>query len=70
MRKDDESYYRSRALQEQLAAQKAMSASAREAHDQLAIMYRFRAAMLSTGPGEWAGALQDARREETLAPAG
>lgn len=45
---DDAEYYRTRSLQEQVAAQKATSEAARESHDQLAAMYRFRAMMVST----------------------
>ena len=52
----DEAYYRRRALQEQVAAQKASCAAARDGHAELATMYRFRAAMLSTGPESWADA--------------
>ena len=44
MRTDDESYYRARALQEQIASRNATSEAARERHDQLAAMYRFRVA--------------------------
>lgn len=44
-RADDASYFRSRALQEQIAAQEAKSEGARSCHDQLAAMYRFRAMM-------------------------
>lgn len=51
---DDESYYRARAIQEQLAAQNATSERVRERHEQLAMMYRFRVAMVSGGPPEWA----------------
>lgn len=42
-RADDASYFRRRALQEQIAAQKATCEAARNRHDQLAAMYRFRA---------------------------
>ena len=49
MRTDDESYYRARALEEQVAARNATSEVARQCHDQLATMYRFRVAMLSSG---------------------
>lgn len=42
---DDASYYRARALQEQVAAVEATSAAAQNCHDQLALMYRFRAAL-------------------------
>ena len=47
MHQDDSHYFRTRALQEQEAAQKAVSAAARQSHDQLASMYRFKAWMLS-----------------------
>lgn len=47
---DDADYYRGRAIQEQIAAQKATCVQARNSHDQLAAMYRFRALMLSDGP--------------------
>jgi hypothetical protein len=66
MRTDDEAYYRARALQEQVAAQCATCEAAREVHDQLAAMYRFRVAMLSRGPSEWAESLQEDRVAETL----
>jgi len=65
MRTDDEGYYRARALQEQVAAQNATSKRVREVHDQLAVMYRFRVAMLSRGPGEWSR-WQGERAKETL----
>ena len=50
VRTDEADYYRRRALQEQIAAQKATCAAARERHDQLAAMYRFRALMGSDEP--------------------
>jgi hypothetical protein len=50
VRADDASYFRNRALHEQVAAQKATCEAARKSHDALALMYRFRAAMLSAGP--------------------
>lgn len=49
---DDPDYYRARAIQEQLAAQKATSPEAGRRHRELALLYRFRAAMLSR-PGDW-----------------
>jgi len=58
MREDDATYFRRRALQEQLAAQLATSKVARDRHDELATMYRFRAAMVTTHPRCWAEALQ------------
>lgn len=66
MRRDDESYYRGPATEEQIAAQNASSRAAREVHDQLAAMYRFRIAMLSRSPSEWSGSLQDEELEVTL----
>ena len=50
VRADDADYYRRRALQEQIAAQKATCAAARERHDQLAAMSRFGALMGSDEP--------------------
>ena len=50
VRTDEADYYRRRALQEQIAAQKATCAAARERHDQLAAMYRFGALMGSDEP--------------------
>jgi hypothetical protein len=47
-RADDAGYFRSRALQEQVAAQKATCEAARDRHDRLAAMYRFRALMASS----------------------
>jgi len=58
MREDDANYFRRRALQEQLAGQKATCKVAQERHDELATMYRFRVAMLTTHPTCWADALQ------------
>ena len=66
MRRDDESYYRGRAIDEQLAAQNATSGAARKVHDQLATMYRFRVAMLSHSPSEWSGSLPGERLAETV----
>lgn len=43
---DDASYFRARAIEEQIAAQTATCAAARLRHDELAAMYRFRQAML------------------------
>lgn len=50
MRQDDAEYYRRRALQEQLAAQNAACAVARQKHNEFATMYRFRTAILTTDP--------------------
>jgi hypothetical protein len=49
-RPDDATYFRRRARQEQIAAQKARCEAARNRHDQLAAMYRFRALMSSGEP--------------------
>lgn len=58
MIEDDATYFRRRALEEQIAAQKASCKVARDRHDELSTMYRFRAAMLTTHPHCWAEALQ------------
>lgn len=58
MREDDSAYFDRRALQEQVAAQKAACEAARRRHDELAIMYRFRAAMLAKAPPAWANNVQ------------
>ena len=50
MREDDAGYFGRRALQEQIAAQRAICEAARRRHDELAMMYRFRAAMLTKRP--------------------
>jgi hypothetical protein len=49
VRADDADYFRARAIQEQIAAQKATCEAARKRHDELAAMYRFRALMLRDG---------------------
>ena len=54
---DNVEYFRARALQEQVAAAKAKSPEARRRHDKLAMMYRFKVAMLSTGPHAWTDAV-------------
>jgi hypothetical protein len=54
MREDDASYFRRRALQEQVAAARAKCQAARDRHDELATAYRFRVAMLTEGPECWA----------------
>jgi hypothetical protein len=56
MHEDDAAYFRRRALQEQLAAQLATCDAARVRHDELATMYRFRAAMIASPPSVWADA--------------
>ena len=62
--RDDAEYFRARALQERVAAARTRTAKAIQCHDELAMMYRFRAAMLSTGPDTWADSL-DQRQFET-----
>jgi hypothetical protein len=47
---DDAAYFRSRALQEQVAAQRSTCEAARESHNALAVMYRFRAMMTPGAP--------------------
>lgn len=56
MRDDDLRYFRKRALEEQIAAQRSACEAARHRHDELAAMYRFRAAMLSMPNQCWAEA--------------
>jgi hypothetical protein len=58
MIEDEASYFRRRALQEHFAARNASCKVARDRHDELASMYRLRAAMLTTQPRFWAEALQ------------
>jgi hypothetical protein len=58
MRTDDATYFRERVLQEQLASQEATCEAARERHDELATMYRFRAAMIEKRPELWTNALE------------
>ena len=53
----DAQYFRTRAVQEQVAAGRATSEAARKVHDDLAMLYRFRAAMLSTRLASWCDAL-------------
>jgi len=54
MDRNDAIYFRERAVQEQVAAQNATCEAARLRHEELATMYRFRAAMLTTHPSSWA----------------
>ena len=63
MGRDDTAYYRKRAIEEQVAAQNASCEAARERHEELATMYRFKTAMLTTHPSCWAEYLttEDAR---------
>lgn len=69
MREDDASYCRRRSIEEQVAAQKAKCQTAQQRHDQLAVMYRFRAAMLSTGPECWADVLDKELAAESIGAA-
>jgi len=50
---DDLNYWRARVMQEQQAAQKASCSTARLIHDQLAVMCRFKASMLSRPLEDW-----------------
>lgn len=61
----DIEYFRARALEEQVAAGRARSPEARKCHDELAMMYRFKAAMLSSGPDSWADSLVEEPQHET-----
>jgi hypothetical protein len=47
VRADDASYFRLRALEEQVAAQHAKSPGARDRHEELATLYRSKATMAS-----------------------
>lgn len=58
MAEDDATYYWRRSLEEQLAAQKATCQAARERHDELATMYRFKAFMVTKHPYCWSDDLQ------------
>lgn len=64
--RDDAEYFRARALQEQVAANNARSVEARKCHDALAMVYRFKAAMLSSGPDSWEETVADAQQPETV----
>lgn len=64
-RSDDVEHFRKRALQEEDAARRSMSPAARKCHDQMAMMYRFKVAMLSGGPESWAECLVGDRQSET-----
>lgn len=46
---DDAGYFRERAIEEQVAAQRATCAAARQRHDEMAALYRFRAIFASGG---------------------
>jgi uncharacterized protein YigA (DUF484 family) len=59
MRENDLCFYRRRALQEQIAAQRASSDAARRSHEKLATAYRFRAAMASEPVSRWTRALDE-----------
>ena len=48
----DVAYYRKRALQEQVAAQRAGCPTARSIHDELAALYRFRVSILTDDASE------------------
>ena len=58
MPENDAAYFRRRAIEEQVAAQKATCKAACERHEELATMYRFRSFMLTTHPDRWSEALQ------------
>lgn len=50
MTQDDARYYQQRASQEQRAARNATCAAARERHEEMAALYRFRGRLLATLP--------------------
>jgi hypothetical protein len=54
MPEDDASYFNHRAIEEQVAAQRSSCEAARHRHEELEVMYRFRAAMLTKRPQCWA----------------
>jgi len=58
MRENDTTYFYRRSVDEQVAAQRAECEEARHRHEELATMYRFRAAMLTMRPASWADVLQ------------
>ncbi len=62
----DIDYFRRRAVEEQIAAAIAASEQARGPHDELAMIYRFKVAMLSTGPESWADSLRPDLLPETV----
>lgn len=64
MRESDATFYRRRALQEQVAAARASCEAARDRHDELAAMYRFRLAMVETKPECWADIYRVDREKE------
>lgn len=45
---DDEHYFHARAVEEKVAARRATWAAARERHEEMAAVYRFKAALLKT----------------------
>lgn len=53
IREDEAGYFWRRAIEEQVATQKATCSSARQRHAELSAMYRFRSAMLSKGARSW-----------------
>jgi hypothetical protein len=58
MRENDSLYFHRRSVDEQVAAQRATCLEARHRHEELAAMYRFRAAMLTAAPPSWADVKQ------------
>jgi hypothetical protein len=50
MKQDDSSYYRQRASEERQAARNATCSAARERHEEMAALYRFRATLLADLP--------------------
>lgn len=64
MRENDATYFHRRSIEEQVAAQRATCEEARHRHEELATMYRFRSAMLTTAPASWADVIQPAAQTE------
>ena len=50
---DDADYYHARAIEEQVAAERATCAAARDRHDEMAAMYRFREVLARRRPHGW-----------------
>lgn len=65
MPKSDATFYRRRALQEQVAAARASCEVARDRHEELAAMYRFRLAMVETKPESWADVFETEREQQS-----
>jgi hypothetical protein len=58
--KNDADYFHTRALEEQVAAQRASCDEASHRHEELAAMYRFREMLVRSAPPEFAAAPEPA----------